>query len=433
MLSKYQFIPRTTQLGEGSYGIVYPAENIITKEKVAIKEMSILQGCFYDAKSIFREISLLRTLKGHPNIVSLEYIEMSTTETKNTIYLVFKLYETSLYKVIVSAQELTTRHLQYIMHQIIDAINYMHTAGMAHRDLKPDNILINSNCSIAICDLGLARSIQLISDTKDVHPEPLNNLSTYVVTRWYRSPELLLSCCTDGFAIDMWSIGCILAQLFLRSPLFYGETSLEVLYLINEVIGITNGPEYNWYATGTVFSNSRTKTFQDIFKTLDSDARDLLSKMLEVNPLARIKAAQALLHTFLRSLQETEVNLTFDLKSISVQDRCCLNNYYQFERDLERAEVSSSVIPESELFNSTFDLIVNEVKQYDSITTTQDSAESSSITSHADTESDKDPATLAPSSIANTATFFQTHTTTHENSEQKKPDSASTTAGLGNT
>ena len=125
----------------------------------------------------------------------------------NDIYIVTNLFETDLDRVIRSNQPLTEHHIQFFMYQILRGLKYIHSANVIHRDLKPSNILVNTNCDLAICDFGMSRGISLMNCC----------MTEYVVTRWYRSPEILCSCPQYGKQVDIWSAGCILAELLLKT------------------------------------------------------------------------------------------------------------------------------------------------------------------------------------------------------------------------
>lgn len=130
----------------------------------------------------------------------------------NDIYIVTNLMETDLHRVIYSRQELTDEHIQYFLYQILRGMLYIHSANVIHRDLKPNNILLNKNCDLKICDFGLARGFDNENEFK----------TEYVVTRWYRAPEVILNASEYTKALDIWSIGCIFAELLGRTPLFPG-------------------------------------------------------------------------------------------------------------------------------------------------------------------------------------------------------------------
>lgn len=149
----------------------------------------------------------------------------------NDIYIVTDLMETDLHRVIYSKQQLTDEHIQYFMYQTLRAVLYMHSADVIHRDLKPSNILLNKHCDLKICDLGLGRGFGSEDETK----------TEYVVTRWYRAPEVILNASEYTKAIDIWAIGCIFSELLGRTPLFPGEDYLDQ---IQRVISVLGTPSY---------------------------------------------------------------------------------------------------------------------------------------------------------------------------------------------
>eukprot|EP00968_Pinguiococcus_pyrenoidosus_P012718 scaffold1130_cov195-Pinguiococcus_pyrenoidosus.AAC.79 len=166
------------------------------------------------AKRLLREIRLL-TLARHENIISvLNLPPPPPSKPFNDIYIVTDLMETDLHRIIYSDQALGTDHVQYFIYQILRALKYLHSANVIHRDLKPSNILVNSNCDLKLCDFGLARGL---------NPEDAeSDLTEYVVTRWYRAPEVMLATQEYSCAIDVWSVGCIFAELLQRQPMFQG-------------------------------------------------------------------------------------------------------------------------------------------------------------------------------------------------------------------
>ncbi|EFC35282.1 predicted protein, partial [Naegleria gruberi] len=176
-------------IGYGAYGFVCSGIDKKTNEKVAIKKVPKLFQDLVDGKRILREIELLRTFR-HSNIISVK--DIMTIPDKNTfsdVYIVNELMDTDLYQVIKSKQVLSSDHIQYFVYQILRGLKYIHTSNVLHRDLKPSNILVNENCDVKICDLGLARGFDNNSE-----------MTEYVVTRWYRAPELVLMCKDYGAA-----------------------------------------------------------------------------------------------------------------------------------------------------------------------------------------------------------------------------------------
>lgn len=185
---------------------------------MAIKKVHNAFEDLIDAKRIVREIKLLAFFD-HENIVSLLDVQKPHEGRHGfeDIYIITDLMETDMHRVIYSRQELSDEHIQYFIYQVLRGVLNMHSALVIHRDLKPSNLLLNKNCDLKICDLGLARGF----DCKD------NMLTEYVVTRWYRAPEVILNASEYDHAIDIWSIGCIFAELLGRAPLLPGDDYLD--------------------------------------------------------------------------------------------------------------------------------------------------------------------------------------------------------------
>jgi serine/threonine protein kinase len=188
-----------------------------------------------------------------------------------------------------------------------------------------------------------------------------------VVTRWYRSPELLLHCRGAGAApTDMWSIGCILAELLLGEPLFPGESEQEVIDLILHVIGSPEHHDCEWINNRvghhyvTHYPSMPGQNFQQKFTHANTSTLDLLTKLLTFNPTKRITAEQALQHPFFASLFKSQDVVTFPLKPISAADRVSSNRYHQFETQLEDAEGLLS----SEITHMAHELILEEIDRY---------------------------------------------------------------------
>jgi serine/threonine protein kinase len=223
--------------------------------------------------------------------------------------------ETDLHRIIYSRQPLTIDHVQYFVYQILRGLKYIHTANVIHRDLKPSNLLVNANCDLKICDFGLARGVE---------DEQSGALTEYVVTRWYRAPEIMLACHEYTKAIDVWSVGCIFAELLARQALFPGEDYIAQLRLICDKMGRPTEEDLDFV------TSDRAKRFimslplkkgtamAEIFPEHknEKDAHDLLRKMLEFHPHRRITIEGALSHPFMASLHNAEdepvANFTFD-------------------------------------------------------------------------------------------------------------------------
>ena len=223
--AKYEFIKA---IGHGAYGVVISCRNTETGQKVAIKKIPRAFDDIVDAKRILREIKLLQHLQ-HENVMGIiDILKPRSFESFEDVYIVSDLMETDLHRIIYSRQDLTDDHVQYFIYQVLRAVKYIHSAKVLHRDLKPSNLLLNSNCDLKVCDFGLARGID---------DRTSQDLTEYVVTRWYRAPEIMLSEDDYSMAVDLWSCGCILAELLGRKPIFPGEDYIHQLQCIVEILG----------------------------------------------------------------------------------------------------------------------------------------------------------------------------------------------------
>ncbi|CAL5866192.1 uncharacterized protein PFLUO_LOCUS399 [Penicillium psychrofluorescens] len=206
-------------IGLGASGLVCSAKDQIMHRSVAVKKLTDPFKTVTVAKHMFREIKLLKQLQ-HENIVHLQDIFISSTED---IYLVTDLMATDLHSVL-KAKAVDGQFTQYFMYQILRGLKYVHSAGVVHRDLKPSNILINENCDLKLCDFGLAR-------VQEAH------MTGYVSTRYYRAPEIMLTWRRYNEKVDIWSAGCIFAELILGRPLFPGKNHIDQFCVITELLG----------------------------------------------------------------------------------------------------------------------------------------------------------------------------------------------------
>jgi len=228
VLRKYEIVQK---LGKGAYGIVWRAHDRKTKEVVALKKIFDAFQNATDAQRTFREIMFLQEMVGHEHIVTL--LDVLKADNDRDIYLIFEYMETDLHAAI-RANILQDIHKQYIMWQSFKALKYMHSAQLLHRDMKPSNLLLNSDCLMKVADFGLARSLRDVEQPPDVEPTVLTD---YVATRWYRAPEILLGSTTYTFGVDMWSMGCILAETIVGKPIFPGASTINQIERIIELTG----------------------------------------------------------------------------------------------------------------------------------------------------------------------------------------------------
>lgn len=295
--SKYQ--PPILPIGRGAYGIVCSVMNSETGEMVAIKKIANAFDNHMDAKRTLREIKLLRHLD-HENVIGIrDVIPPPIPQAFNDVYVATELMDTDLHHIIRSNQDLSEEHCQYFLYQILRGLKYIHSANVIHRDLKPSNLLLNANCDLKICDFGLAR------------PTSENeNMTEYVVTRWYRAPELLLNSTDYTASIDIWSVGCIFMELMNRRPLFPGRDHMHQMRLITECIGTPTEAELGFLRSEDARRYMRhlpqypRQPFASLFSHVNPAAIDLVERMLTFNPSKRITVEEALAHPYLERLHD---------------------------------------------------------------------------------------------------------------------------------
>eukprot|EP01084_Bolivina_argentea_P114204 203371_1 len=295
-------------LGRGSYAIVIEAKDTrFNNRRVAIKKNKNVFADIQDAKRIFREINLLMTLS-HTDIIKLSEVippDECNQSTFNDVYLVMPRMDSTLKQIIKNKTvKITKNHYLFFIYQILRGLKYIHSAGIVHRDLKPENILVNGkNCNIKICDFGLSRSVSQAS-----------KLTEYVITRWYRAPEVMLCSHNYGTEVDIWGVGCIFAELIKREVLFPGNNHFEQIQLIFHILGTPLKHELNWITSVDAknyvlnLKPQNPLDLRKIFKKCDVEGIDLIQRMLEINPAKRIKAKQALAHPYLVKLHSENIN-----------------------------------------------------------------------------------------------------------------------------
>lgn len=214
--------------------------------------------------------------------------------------------ESDLHQIIHSAQALTSEHTRYFLYQLLRGLKYVHSANVIHRDLKPSNLLVNENCELKIGDFGMARGLSS-------HPEECHSFMTeYVATRWYRAPELLLSLNHYTLAIDLWSVGCIFAEMLGRKQLFPGKHYVHQLQLILTVLGTP--PEVLIGAIRADRVRSYVQSLPSrsavplakLYPNAEPEALDLLAAMLRFDPRERISVTQALEHPYLAKYHDPD-------------------------------------------------------------------------------------------------------------------------------
>eukprot|EP01114_Cavostelium_apophysatum_P001683 TRINITY_DN11465_c0_g1_i1.p1 TRINITY_DN11465_c0_g1~~TRINITY_DN11465_c0_g1_i1.p1 ORF type:complete len:310 (+),score=30.81 TRINITY_DN11465_c0_g1_i1:64-930(+) len=219
-MNRYQVLEK---VGEGTYGIVYKAKDKETGQIVALKKIRLDLEDQGVPSTTLREVALLRELE-HPNVVRL----LDVVQRKKRLFLIFEFIVCDLKRYLDSVQApLDPNLIKSYVYQMLASINYCHAHRILHRDLKPANLLIDQDGTLKLADFGLAR----------VFSVPLRAYTHQVVTLWYRAPEILLGSKTYSTPVDIWSIGCIFAEMILKQPLFPGDSEIDELYKIFRVLG----------------------------------------------------------------------------------------------------------------------------------------------------------------------------------------------------
>ncbi|KAF7822275.1 mitogen-activated protein kinase 9-like [Senna tora] len=273
-------------VGKGSYGVVGSAIDTHTGEKVAIKKINDVFEHVSDATRILREIKLLRLLK-HPDIVEIKHIMLPPSRREfRDIYVVFELMESDLHQVIRANDDLTPEHHQFFLYQLLRGLKYIHTANVFHRDLKPKNILANADCKLKICDFGLARV-------------SFNDAPSAIF--WTYTP-----------AIDIWSIGCIFAEMLCGKPLFPGKNVVHQLDLMTDLLGTPPAESISRIRNEKArryLSSMRKKQpvpLSQKFPNADPLALRLLERLLAFDPKDRPTAEEALADPYFRGLANVD-------------------------------------------------------------------------------------------------------------------------------
>ncbi|XP_044261504.1 cyclin-dependent kinase 1 [Tribolium madens] len=291
------------KIGEGTYGVVYKGKNKKTGQLVAMKKIRLQPEDEGVPSTAIREISLLKELR-HPNIVCLEDVMME----ENRLYLIFEFLSMDLKKyldTIPQGSYMDPEMVKSYLYQINEAILFCHQRRVLHRDLKPQNLLINANGAIKVADFGLGRAFGV----------PVRVYTHEVVTLWYRAPEVLLGSARYSCPIDIWSLGCIFAEMANKKALFQGDSEIDQLFRIFRVLktpsdeiwpGVSKLPEYK-----VSFPNWKSCTLESEVKCMSSDAIDLLKQMLVYDPVKRISAKRIALHPYLQKV-DTSIKPAFN-------------------------------------------------------------------------------------------------------------------------
>jgi len=286
------------KIGEGTYGTVFKGQNKKTGEIVAMKKIKLESEDEGVPSTAIREISLLKELQ-HPNIVCLKDVMLQDAK----IYLIFEYLTMDLKKYMDTGVpkdgQMDPKLTKSYLYQLLQGILFCHQRRVLHRDMKPQNLLIDKNGGIKIADFGLARAFGI----------PIRVYTHEVVTLWYRAPEVLLGSPKYSCPLDIWSIGAIFAEMVNRRPLFQGDSEIDQLFRIFRVLrtpteelwpGVTQLPDFK-----PIFPNWSTMGLKNSMKKIEPAGFDLLEQMLIYDPAKRISAKKALLHPYFDDLDKT--------------------------------------------------------------------------------------------------------------------------------
>jgi cyclin-dependent kinase len=308
LLNSYEKIEK---IGEGTYGKVYKARDKSTNKFVALKKTRLEIEEEGIPSTALREISLLQMLSESNHIVKLLSVEHVDEIGKPVLYLVFEYLTTDLKRWMDRNgrgpnHPLSKEIIKSMTYQLIKGVAHCHKHGVMHRDLKPQNLLIEDNPSVPhlsclkVADLGLGRAFSI----------PIKSYTHEIVTLWYRAPEVLLGVTHYGLGVDIWSVGCIFAELLCKIPLFSGDSEIQQLLQIFKILGTPT--EETWPGVGRLrdwheFPQWKPQDFAKIFPDLENQGLDLLKRMLAFDPAKRISAKEALSHSYFNKMDKITI------------------------------------------------------------------------------------------------------------------------------
>ncbi|KAK2656095.1 hypothetical protein Ddye_009147 [Dipteronia dyeriana] len=298
---------KLAKVGQGTYSNVYKARDRDTRKIVALKKVRFDTSEPESVKFMAREIMILQKLD-HPNVIKLE--GLATSRMQYSLYLVFDYMQSDLTRIICRpGQRLTQPHVKCYMQQLLSGLEHCHERGILHRDLKASNLLIDKNGVLKIADFGLANFFI---------PKPKRGLTSRVVTLWYRAPELLLSSTDYGVGIDLWSAGCLLAEMFIGRPIMPGRTEVEQLHRIFKLCGSPSEDYWKKLKSSTTFRPAQhyKPSFQEAFGDFPSSSFGILTTLLSLDPAYRGTATSALQSQFFSSSP-----LACDLSGLPVMNK----------------------------------------------------------------------------------------------------------------
>ncbi|OHT01092.1 CMGC family protein kinase [Tritrichomonas foetus] len=278
------------RIGAGTYGVVYKAQNTQNKEIVAMKRIKFETREEGFPTFVIREIALLKELK-HPCIIRL----YDVAHSQHRLTLIFEFCDYDLTRYMHTLNDvLPVNQIVRFSHQLLSALSYIHSNGIIHRDVKPQNLLIYRKKYLKLADFGLARSTFI----------PIGQMSTEVITQWYRPPEILLDIHNYGFPVDIWSAGCVIVEMLVGQPLFPCHSNEEMINVVCQLFGYKALAEAfpNHHALDSSSSEPGIGLV-NYLQSCDPQLVDLASKLLHPDPKKRLTADEALKHPVFEGME----------------------------------------------------------------------------------------------------------------------------------
>eukprot|EP01129_Flabellula_baltica_P005489 TRINITY_DN1994_c1_g1_i1.p1 TRINITY_DN1994_c1_g1~~TRINITY_DN1994_c1_g1_i1.p1 ORF type:complete len:520 (+),score=142.89 TRINITY_DN1994_c1_g1_i1:26-1585(+) len=317
-------------LGKGAYGVVWRVIDKVTEEVFALKKVFKAFQNSTDSQRTYREVMLLRQLK-HDRIIGIEKIIKA--ENEEDLYIVFPYMDSDMHYAIRTGI-LEEDHKRFLVYQMLTALLFIHSAGVIHRDIKPENMLIDTSCALKVADFGLARCFD---ENEDEENYPMTD---YVATRWYRAPEILFGSTVYTKAVDMWAVGCIVAELYGERPIFPGKSTIDQLARIMEITGRPSEEELEPSLSPQFISQMMnnlprviTRSLASMYPQCDETAIDFMERCFKFNPSERMTVEEALSHPYLEDFRDTDEEILASKKiNIPIED-----NVRQKTEDYKRA------------------------------------------------------------------------------------------------
>jgi len=288
------------KIGEGTYGVVYKAKDKETGDILALKKIRLEAEDEGIPSTAIREIALLKQLQ-HPNIVRL--YDVVHTEKRLTLVFEYLDYDLKKYLDAHSDKGLEANTIKSFLFQLLNGIHYCHKNRVLHRDLKPQNLLINSQGQLKLADFGLARAFGI----------PVRSLTHEVVTLWYRAPDVLMGSKNYSTTVDMWSVGCIFAEMVTGRPLFPGTSEKDQLLKIFTLLGTPTVDTWPGMAKLPQYKPDypiyQLRDLSKLFPTLQKPGIELMLNFLKFDPNNRITAKDAMSHAYFAEIINAQKNL----------------------------------------------------------------------------------------------------------------------------